>query len=213
MKSPLDSMQKRTRRYWYEDGLSELAGGSVILLLALLNLAIARFSPPEWQGLLSAVVLPLVVIGGAVIARAWVQRLKERLTYPRTGLVIYPRPRPSRRFRTAGIALGIAVTVTLLSSLLGAAQAERLLPAVTGLFTALLILLIGIQVGLVRFYLLAVWQTVIGLLGSWLALPQPFDLVLFFGGLGAGFLVSGALTLIRYLRNNPLPPAGHEDQP
>lgn len=212
MKSPLDSMQKRTRRYWYEDGLAELAAGSVISLLALLNLAIARFSPP-WQALLSAVVLPLVIIGGAVIARAWVQRLKERLTYPRTGLVIYPRPRPSRRFRAAGVALGVAVTVALLSNLLGAAQAERLLPAVTGLFTALLILLIGIQVGLVRFYFLAAWQTVIGLLGSWLALPQPFDLVLFFGGLGAGFLASGALTLIRYLRNNPLPPAGHEDQP
>lgn len=213
MKSPLDSIQKRTRRYWYDDGLSELAGGFVISLLALLNLAIAHFSPPEWQALLSAVALPLLVIGGAVIARAWVQRLKERLTYPRTGLVIYPRPKPSRRFQTAGIALGVAVTVALLSNLLGAAQAERLLPALTGLFSALIIVLIGIQVGLVRFYLLAVWQTAIGLLGSWLALPQPYDLALFFGGLGVGFLASGALTLIRYLRNNPLPSTENENQP
>ncbi len=60
MKSPLETAQKRTRRYWYEDGLSELAAGAVILLMALLNLAIALVAPPHWQGWLSAAGLPEV---------------------------------------------------------------------------------------------------------------------------------------------------------
>ncbi|MEW6505730.1 MAG: hypothetical protein AB1457_17360 [Chloroflexota bacterium] len=213
MKSPLETAQKRTRRYWYEDGLSELAAGAVILLMALLNLAIALVAPPHWQGWLSAAGLPLMVIGAAILARLLVARLKETLTYPRTGYLSYTRPRPSRRFLSAGIAIGVAILVTIASSFLSAAQTEQLIPAVTGLLTALLILSIGMRVGLVRFYLLAVWQFGFGLLGSRLNLPAPYDLVLFFGALGIGLLISGGITLLGYLRNNPLPPASNEEQP
>jgi hypothetical protein len=213
MKSPLEDAQKRTRRYWYEDGLSELASGVVICLMALVNLSIALFAPPAWQGRLSAIGLPLIVIGGVILSRLLVERLKERLTYPRTGYLSYPRPKPSRRFLAAGIAIGVALIVTITNTLLSAAQTERLIPALTGLISALLILWIGMQAGLVRFYGLAVWQFAFGLLGSRLNLPAPYDLVLFFGALGVGLLISGGVTLLRYLRTNPLPPPDNEDQP
>jgi len=212
MKSPLETAQKRTRRYWYEDGLSEMAAGAVILLMALINLAIALLAPAGWKGWLSAVGLPVMVIGGGVLARLLVARLKERLTYPRTGYIRYPRPKPTRRFLSAGIAIGVALIVTIMSAWLSAAQTERLIPALTGLLTAILILSIGASIGLVRFYLLAVWQFGFGLLGSRLNLPAPYDLVLFFGALGIGLFISGGITLLGYLRNNPLPPANDEEQ-
>ncbi|GAP09087.1 hypothetical protein BECAL_00226 [Bellilinea caldifistulae] len=212
MKSPLETAQKRTRRYWYEDGLSEMAAGAVILLMALINLAIALLAPAGWKGWLSAVGLPVMVIGGGVLARLLVARLKERLTYPRTGYIRYPRPKPTRRFLSAGIAIGVALIVTIMSAWFSAAQTERLIPALTGLLTAILILSIGASIGLVRFYLLAVWQFGFGLLGSRLNLPAPYDLVLFFGALGIGLFISGGITLLGYLRNNPLPPANDEEQ-
>ncbi len=211
MKSPLESAQKRTRRYWYEDGLAELAAGTVILLIALGNLAIALLMPPELQGVFSAIGLPLILIGGAILSRALVQRLKERLTYPRTGYVSYPRPKPSRHFLTAGMAIGIALIVSVIGAWLSAARCERLIPALTGLFTALLILSVGMRMALTRFYLLAVWQFAAGLLGSRLNLAAPYDLVWFFGAMGIGLLFSGGFTLFRYLRANPLPPPGDED--
>jgi hypothetical protein len=153
------------------------------------------------------------VIGGGVLARLLVARLKERLTYPRTGYIRYPRPKPTRRFLSAGIAIGAALIVTIMSAWLSAAQTERLIPSLTGLLTAILILSIGASIGLVRFYLLAVWQFGVGLLGSRLNLPTPYDLVLFFGALGIGLLISGGITLLGYLRNNPLPSANDEEQP
>ncbi len=73
------------------------------------------------------------VIGAAILARLLVARLKETLTYPRTGYLSYTRPRPSRRFLSAGIAIGVAILVTIASSFLSAAQTEQLIPAVTGL--------------------------------------------------------------------------------
>lgn len=213
MKSPLETAQKRTRRYWYEDGLSELAAGAVILLMALVNLALGLLAPPPWKDWLSALGLPVIVIGGGILARRLVERLKERLTYPRTGYLRYPRPKPTRRFMSAGIAIGVALMVTLMTAWLSAAQSERLIPALTGLLSAILILFIGMSVGLARFYLLAVWQFAFGLLGSRLNLPAPFDLALFFGALGVGLLISGGITLSRYLRANPLPPPDEENQP
>ncbi len=213
MKSPLETAQKRTRRYWYEDGLPELAAGGVICLMALVNLAVARLAPPDWKGWLSAIGLPLIVVGGGILARALILRLKERLTYPRSGYLVYPRAKPSRRFLTAGVGIGAAFIVAVLTAWLSAAKSERLIPALTGLFAALLILFLGMRVGLVRFYLLAVWQFGWGLAGSRLNLPAPYDLVLFFGSLGFGLLVSGGFTLLRYLRANPLPPPDNEDQP
>ncbi len=64
--NPIDEMIKRTRRYWYVDGLAEMGGGAVILLYAVYMILVGRIG--ENHRLLAGLALglgqPLVILLG-----------------------------------------------------------------------------------------------------------------------------------------------------
>ncbi len=106
----IDKIQLTTYRYWYEDGLADLGAGWVFALLGILFLLQALAPAGPLAGM-SAILLPLVVIGGVLTAGWAIAGLKARITYPRTGYVSYPQPTRRRRWLTALLALGMAVLV------------------------------------------------------------------------------------------------------
>ncbi len=193
----IDETIQRTRRYWFVDGLNELASGFFLVLMALLFWGAHQLSAP-FSILTLAVLFPVLIFAGRWATSWLVRRLKERITYPRTGYVTY---RPARKHGRRVILL------TLLGAMLSAALIIFLLPAVEqswlpvmmGFFCAALTAYFGYQFGLRRFYVLAAVTLGAGLAIAFWVVAESVQLTVFLGAYGLGWMISGGVTLIRYL--------------
>src|SRR5512138_969098 len=89
MQSNLSNVEQRIRRYWYTDGIGELIGGGMFILLGL-YFAIQQLLGQNSMvsGILQAS-LALLMIAGMFVSRRLINGLKARLTYPRTGYIEY----------------------------------------------------------------------------------------------------------------------------
>jgi len=210
MKDPIAAMTQRIQRYWYIDGLYELSMGGFFFLFWLIYAAASRLS--AWGlGWLVPVSQVVLVVGAAWLVSRIVKQLKERLTYPRTGYVAYPQKKGKDRVLRIVISGGIALALsTFITTLARVPAYNSWLPLISGVLIALAMLFIGYRFNLTRFFVLAAYDVAIGWAASSAALEDDQKFALFFCLLGAGFIVSGGLTLIRYLRSTQ-PAAGRED--
>jgi hypothetical protein len=202
MNDNLSKMMRRPRQYWYADGLPEIAVGTIFLVAGLIfsgQAAVPDYSP--WKAL-SSLAFPILIVGGMWLTRWLVGAAKARLTYPRTGYVAYPRPSRRRRIVTLLIGAGVG---GLLANLLIAANLDTLnftFP-LQGLFVGLLIGFIG--QGLIRFYVVGGFTTLLGIALAAVGMPEEPGNAIFYGLLGLALMLSGGVTLWRYLRHNPPP--------
>lgn len=206
MNTDLKEVEKRVRRYWYTDGIAELAGGGMLLIIGL------YFAGQEWlpegsalRGMLQAS-LVILLIGGAFATRWLVNAMKVRLTYPRTGYVEYPagaKNTTPRRFLTGGIAAIVAALLVVAGRWVGSFD---WMTAFTGLVFGLVFILLRARAsGLNRFYVLGVFCLVLGLGLSFSGLQLGYSLGLLYGLSGLAAMLSGAIVLRRYLNENPMP--------
>lgn len=209
MKDDFAAVEQRVKRYWFSDGIGELAGGGMFLLLA------AYFGLPQFLGggnLLGVILqssLVLVMIGGIFLVRWLVTAMKTRLTYPRTGYVEYRVDKNNalrRRMFTMAVAMVIAFLMVLLAGSMRVVDSTVL---VTGIVVGVVfVILRGKSYGVQRFYLLGALSVVIGTALSFGGLPNGYGLAIFYGAMGLVVMVSGGVVLFRYLRENPLPAEG-----
>jgi hypothetical protein len=202
----LEKVQRRTYRYWYEDGLGELGAGWVCALLGILFLLEALAPAGPLAGI-SAILLPLVMIGGGLMARRAIAGLKARITYPRTGYVSYRQPTGRRRWLSALVALGMAVLVAFFA--VRGPVAQSWIPLLTGLVIGAGLLLIANRFGLGRYFALAAASLGAGAAGSFLTRDVSLGDAIYFGAMGVCLVVSGGLALWCYLRRSGSP--GQED--
>ncbi len=209
MRNQIDTIIQRTQRYWYVDGLSEMYGGLLVLLLASYYLALQRFASGSLGALLLGIGQPLIILlawwpGGRIV-----RALKERITYPRTGYVAYSekRNRRSRLATAAIVALVVAAVVAILETVFRVSEntVPVIIAAILGLFLAML----GWRLNLVRFYVLGVYTFLLGIVTSMLPLVGMEQNAFLLGFFGLGLIVSGAYTLVHYLRTTK-PAAGVE---
>jgi hypothetical protein len=199
-------VQKRVKRYWYEDGIAELISGGMFTLLGLYFGILTYFGEGSLVSVILQSSLLLLMIAGAFVVRWLVNTLKERLTYPRTGYVEYRTNDGDARWRR-WVIVGVGMIVASVSILL----VRRLhgmdsMALVTGLLVGVIfITLRGRSAGLRRFYVLGGLAIALGLALAFVQLPQTLSLALFYGLLGFAILLSGGLVLRRYLRAHPLP--------
>jgi hypothetical protein len=73
------------------------------------------------------------------------------------------------------------------------------------LFGVVFIILRARSNGVGRFYVLGTFCVILGMALSFSGLPMGYSLGLFYGLTGIVSMVSGGITLISYLRENPLP--------
>ena len=106
-------VEQRIRRYWYSDGISEITGGLMFLILG------GYFGAQDFleKGSLVRIILQsslMLVMLAAILSSRWlVNTLKEKLTYPRTGYVAYRVDKQkSRRWRIV-VAVVAALIVAL----------------------------------------------------------------------------------------------------
>jgi hypothetical protein len=213
MKSNLSDVQQRVNRYWYTDGLGELIGGSMFVVLGI-YFALQDYLGPNsmLSGILQAS-LALLLIGGAFVSRKLINALKVRLTYPRTGYVEY-RVNPKEAKSKRVIAFVLAFTVAALAmAFVGIFQSFDSMVAVTGIIVGMILVLLRAKTsGLMRFYFLGALSAVLGLVISVSGLSNGYALGLYYASMGMCFLISGGVTLAHYLHTNPLPAEGQSGQ-
>jgi MFS family permease len=206
MNSNQSNVQQRVNRYWYADGLAEILGGGMFLLLAV-YFALQDFLGPDsmLSGILQAS-LALLLIGGAFVSRRLINSLKTRLTYPRTGYVEY-RVNKKDTGRKRILVFILAFTISALTiAFVGVFKSFNSIVAVTGFIVGMiLVLLRGKASGLFRFYILGAISLLLGFAISASGLSEGYALGLYYGLMGVCFLLSGGLTLRHYLHENPLP--------
>jgi hypothetical protein len=206
MNAAIESAPRRAVHYWYDDGLVETGVGLLFLLLAALfaveGLVPAGSLPP----LFSALGLPIVILGGMFVLGLSVRAAKDRLTYPRTGYVSYPRKRPQRKW-VAGV---IGALVGLLLVLFLAARPDWMiaLPALQGAAVAAVMLLLSYRSGVLRLAVQGLLALGAGLIVSFARVETSIGTAAVFGAIGLASLLSGAFVLTHYLRTTTPPAEG-----
>ena len=197
----LQQVQRRTVRYWFEDGVVELVIGGGFFLMGLCFVILGTIPLPGYTTLLPmALMIGLLLAGPRLIRRA-----KDRLVHPRTGFVSFARPSPRRRWLTAIVA---AVTAMLFVVLFGRKPSlAAWVPAVLGLLMAGFFLRTNHAAQLARLSFLAGASAITGLLLSLYGHSDQVAGGIYFAIVGFFMAAGGALALRRYLRNAP-PPEG-----
>lgn len=211
MQTNLSDVERRVKRYWYTDGLGELIGGGMFILLGTYFALQEVLGENSTLGGILQASLALVMIAGMFVGRRLINALKIRLTYPRTGYIEYEvneRNMKSRRILAAILAFAISVLTIVLVRLLNFFDT---IVAVTGFAVALILIVLRAKAsGLARFYGLGAISLVLGLVLAVSQLPSGYSLGLFYGLMGISLILSGGLTLRRYLKENPLPEDGEQ---
>jgi hypothetical protein len=199
----LKKIERRTYRYWYEDGVTDIASGWVFLMVGMVFL-IEALAPAGPLAGISAIALPVVVIGGVLLARWAVAAIKRGITYPRTGFVSYRKTARSRRWLAGAVAAGMAIVITVFARL--GPLARGWIPLFTGLFIGLGLMFMGYRFNLGRYYALAACSLAAGLAAATLTQNETAGSAVYFCAMGLALVASGALTLWGYLRRTQ-PPA------
>ncbi len=204
----LEQVRKRVYRYWYEDGLAEIATGCLFILVGLVLGAQGLAPSGSSLGAIASLAFPVAVVGGVLAVRRLVNIAKERITYPRTGYVQYGRPGPRRRLLSAvlGGSMGIVVAAVLAS---GPASLVWL-PLLQGLIIGAFWLYMGTRLDLIRFYVLAALSALIGIAIALSGVADLWGSAAYFGGMGVVMVVGGGLALRSYLRQTQ--PTGEEGE-
>lgn len=199
MKDNFDQMEQRTRRYWYQDGLSEIIVGLLFLLLGgffWLQACLPANSP---AAILLSSGLVLVLVAGFFASRQAIRALKTRLVYPRSGYVAYRKPKRRRFWLNGLLAIIMAILVSALFTY--AKVTLTWIPAWTGIILGAIWLVTASRIGLLRFYILAGLSALIGSILTLSGIDEYPGLALFYALNGLAMLVSGSLIFWQYLHN------------
>jgi hypothetical protein len=159
MDGNLHASQKRALQYWFVDGLEEMGGGAICLLLAIYF--IFQQVIPVSPGSFALIFLMVFVVGFGI--RKLMLRVRQRSTFPRTGYVELKKGWEDRRF--LGIAIGFTILLLgfNLYMVLRGIQALVVMPALAGCIFTFMFALVGFRTKLVRFYFLAGFCLLLGL--------------------------------------------------
>ena len=204
-KNDMKQVERRVKRYWYTDGIAELASGGMFLLLGLYFGVLGYFQEGSLISVILQASMVLIMVGGAFGVRWLVNTLKSRLTYPRTGYVEYrvnEKDAKIRRYVVIAVAMIFAIgSIVLIDYIRGLDSMVLFTGVIVGV---IFIALRGKSSGLKRFYLLGGLSIVLGIALAYSKLQQVYTLSLFYGLLGVAILVSGGLVMRQYLDENPL---------
>ena len=206
MQTNLSDVDHRVKLYWYTDGIGELIGGGMFILLGIYFALQGVVGQDSLLGGILQVSLILLMIGGSLISRKLINGLKTRLTYPRTGYVEYQVNEVNMKSRRIWVIL-VAFAVSSLTMVFARLfQSLDSIVAVTGVAVGLILVILRAKSsGMARFYVLGAVSIVLGLVLSVSGLPNAYNLGLFYGLMGLCFIISGGWTLRQYLEENPLP--------
>ena len=211
MNNNIQETQKRLFRYDYVDGTPDLAFGGLCLAMAICFFVFSAF-PGLSSSTFSVLIIWVVLGGGGFLMSRLSQRLKEHVTYPRTGYVSFNRQgRPIKRTTRLLIRIGLPLLTIILLAILflnrskfpaqSQDQVTFLNPGLMGLLFSGMLAIIGWKIRLPRYYLIAAAVFLLSIVFFIRGSNGNLGLALLSGGMSLILFVSGSLTLWRYLRN------------
>ena len=204
MNDNLSDVEQRVKRYWFVDGFGELiGGGGMCLILAVYFAAQQYLGDDSLMGGLLQVSLALVLIGGSFFVRRVINAAKLRVTYPRTGYVEYSTPRDKI---LANVLSAVVAMIMAMTFIFIVRQFNRIdaMVAVTGAVMGIILFVKQVWTAKVkRFYILSVAALMYGAVLSVSGFPRGYNLALFYALMSLSFVISGGLTLKKYLDENP----------
>jgi hypothetical protein len=211
MDDNLKEPQLRALQYWIVDGVSELLVGFIFLLAAIIYYVQASI-PGSLLSKILGIASVILVCGVGFGGRWIIQHIKERTTYPLTGYVAYKSGWKNKW----NVVIAIVVMALLLAYVVFTTVTDTNLtnwgPVVCGLLMGALMVQAGYRLDQPRFYLLAFFGVLVGIGLVLSGLRIEYSLPLFFGLNGLVLLVSGGLTLWKYLHQTPAPQDAPDEQ-
>lgn len=201
-KNELKKISQRSMSYWFEDGLGEIILGALFFLLGLSFFIEGMADPGTLLRRASGITGIVLMVFGAWTARPIIRKLKERVTYPRTGYVSYRKSKPTRKSRAASTIL-MLVIILIVVGIITSAPDKTLdwIPMFEGVIIGGSLLFIGYRTQIYRFFALGSLSI---LLGTFLSVSGVGNLVgmgILFIVLGAAEIISGGFRLRTYLQH------------
>lgn len=200
MSNSIQEIQKQTYRYYYQDGLAELAVGVLFSIIGL-NLWLVSAAPKGTPLALAAwIALPILTVGGIIWVQRFIKNAKESLVFPRTGYVAYDtQPNPYR-----WLIMGIPLLVVALAIIFSDSWLNRE-SVMGGILLCLILGSIGVRVNLWRLIGIGIFGMVLGITLAYLQLSEHVGLAITYTFAGLALLLSGGIAWRSYLSKNPFP--------
>ncbi len=199
MQKNIDEIMRRTYRYHYEDGLVEIAVG---LLFACIGLAILGFTQAQGNpsmALVTSFGLMAVTGGGVFVVRWIVTKMKARIVHTRTGVVRHNNQSAQGRWWIVAAAAGLVLLMFVLP------EKYTQMSSTIGALLTIILVFIGGQVKVSRLQVTALLPLAVGVAAAFFEIDEVVGSALVFVASGIVMALLGAVTFVRYLRNNPLP--------
>ncbi len=129
----IEDVLRNTRRYWFIDGLSEITGGVLIIIIALSYRLIFLMDDGTTRTMLLLIGQPSLILLSAYFSRKFITKLKERFIYPRTGFVKFRAAKPNKRVQRILLVVLIAGGVSIFISFMTAMIPDRYLPVISSI--------------------------------------------------------------------------------
>jgi hypothetical protein len=185
-------------RYWFEDGLSEISIGMLFLIIGLVLQAENLLPPGSFLSGVAGFGNFILVLAGVWLVRRVVRSLKSRLTYPRTGYVVYRKIYPVQRFLT--LIIGVFIVFLMVWMFIEYPQASPVwVPLIQGIVLGIFLVMIGLRSGLARFHILALFTLLLSFGLSQVGNGETPMVGAIFAALGLGLTISGVIGLKRYI--------------
>jgi hypothetical protein len=198
MNDSIDKYVKKTNRYYYDDGLVEMIVGFLFTGVGTALLLVLNLDMSSFLNALLLLVITALVIGGAFLIRRMVLRLKERITYSRSGYVAFQQDESDRGrwFLLVAVAM-LFVTLIFLPETFNQIQ------FMVGSMLAAVLIYLGYRLNLRRFYALGIACLLIGVATTIWIDDEFMGTAVALVGCGLVLLLSGGLTFAFYLRQYP----------
>lgn len=202
MNTSISDYTKRTRQYWWIDGLAEIAFGLQLGLLTAYHFLILFFGSLDWGVVAAFLGIAFILVGFLAVNKGllWV---KERITFPRTGYVKYPNKRASSRRRRIFIAIGIGSITSILVNLALAYLGPAAQWMVITLIMMSCLIYVAYFTGVSRYYIIGILTFLWGVGMNWIPFHAGSLYAWFFVGLGCIFILTGLIVFLGYLRRYP----------
>lgn len=202
----LRDLEQRPKRYWNVDGIPELMMGLVWMLWGgamILGESLPKGKGANWYWM----VVPMVLVLSGFASNWATKKLKERLTYPRTGWVEMKEPGRGVRLLAAGIAILSAGALALMIVKGKAEGMEHTVTPAIGLVLSLSFVVASVRQKAPHMLALAGVALVLGFTFGMMELGWA-SLSWMFLWLGAAAAVVGGWRLRRYLAAHRMPEGG-----
>jgi hypothetical protein len=200
MENNIKASQLHAVQYWFADGLAEISGAVICLLITVYFGLLALI--PASQAAFALLFLAVFIAAFGI--RKLMFWLRQRSTYPRTGYVEPKKGWENRTMFGIAIAFTVLLMVFMLLMVMRGIQTLILMPAIGGAIYAFVFIQAGYRVKLLRFYFLAGFCFLLGLTLSASGLGDLWGAALLSFVTSLLLFSFGIATRISYLRQPKL---------